>query len=61
MNASDSPKEIHEFAKDAIEAGAFKMARIFKSRMIEIMHEATDPTEIEAIAGMIADISDRME
>lgn len=60
-HASDSPKEIHEFAKDAISAGAFKMARIFKERMFEIMHDTDDPAEIEAIASMIADISSRME
>lgn len=61
MYASDSPKEIHEFAKDAIEAGSFKMARIFTERIREIMHEATDAKEIEEIAKIMTDIRSRME
>ena len=56
MNASDSPKEIFEMIKDAMEVNAFRMAELFTKRLRELMHTATDPKEINEIAGMLAEI-----
>lgn len=61
IHSSDSPQEVFEAAKDAIEVGAFKMARIFIARMREIAHEVSSDKEIIEISRMMADIRARME